>query len=78
MRLRGFVPIEDLAVVSVRPSGHGAADDDPDRRDPAGRRRAPDLREPPPPPVPPSVPPAVLGDVTDWAARTSLFGEGEG
>jgi hypothetical protein len=75
MRLRGFVPLEELAAVPVRLSGAEVGEDAPDRRDPPGRRRPPDLRGAPPDPP---VPPAVLGDVPDWTARTSLFGEGEG
>jgi hypothetical protein len=72
MRLRGFVPVEQLAMEERPPEEAGAATATEGAR--TAPAPAPALRETIKP-----LPRAVLPDgIDDWERRVSLFGEAEG
>jgi hypothetical protein len=69
MRLRGFIPVEELQAVEVAREGT------PSRKPRSGTRPgSDDSWVPRPPPVAADT----LGGVEDWEKRVSLFGEAEG
>jgi len=77
MRLRGFVPLDEL--IAIQPSGSGDSRDDAPAAAPGSVRKRGGDSGGAAKIAPQVVPPAVLPDAfDDWERRISLFGELEG